>query len=273
MEAQLENTDRKPTNIMGVSLLHKCNFNCDHCGYIYVGNAEDHIIKPGYKLTWDQVKTAIDDSCRIDGSYWNFNYTGGEPTLWEDEDKTLVDILIETALAGQSPSYNTNGSYFDDYAKCRELFFTYMDATDEPLGTFISMDNFHNNYDKEKGRAKSLDNLVRVMEEIPEEKRSQFRNHVVIIVTNDVNSSLPDEMKAHYGASGIIFSDFPLMPIGKAKELTDQIPEVDEYFPHMKNNDSRGPHVLVLVGDDYYVGNSRTGKLGRLADLYSSASK
>jgi hypothetical protein len=37
-------------------------------------------------------------------------------------------------------------------------------------------------------------------------------------------------------------------------------------------NDSGGPHVLVLVGDDYYVGNSKTGKLGRMADLYPSAS-
>ena len=48
-------TDQKiPTNIMGVSLLHKCNFNCEHCGYIYIGDTEDHIIRPGYKLTWDQ---------------------------------------------------------------------------------------------------------------------------------------------------------------------------------------------------------------------------
>ena len=40
---------------MGVALLHKCNFNCDHCGYIYLGDTEDHIIKPGYRVTWDQL--------------------------------------------------------------------------------------------------------------------------------------------------------------------------------------------------------------------------
>jgi MoaA/NifB/PqqE/SkfB family radical SAM enzyme len=50
-----------PTHIMGISLLHKCNFNCEHCGYIYVGDAEDHIIRPGYRLTWDQLMTAIRD--------------------------------------------------------------------------------------------------------------------------------------------------------------------------------------------------------------------
>ena len=269
MEGEVTHTGRKPTNIMGISLLHKCNFNCDHCGYIYVGDAEDHIIKPGYKLTWDQVKTAISDCCSINGSYWNMNYTGGEPTLWNDEDKSFVDILIETALAGQSPSYNTNGSYFNDYSKCHEFFFTYMESTDEPLGTFISMDNFHNNYDKEKGRAKSLDNLVRVMNEIPENKKSRFRNHVVIIITKDPDSSLPEEMKSHYGASGITFGDFPLMPIGKAKHLTDQLPVVTEYFPPRKNA-SGGPQVLVLVGNDYYVGNLKTGKLGYLTDLYFS---
>ena len=271
MEGKVTNTDRKPTNIMGISLLHKCNFNCKHCGYIYIGDAEDHIIKPGYTLTWAQVKTAIKDCCGINGSYWNMNYTGGEPTLWKDKGHSFVDILIETARAGQYPSYNTNGSYFDDYSKCHEFFFKYMESTDEPLGTFISMDNFHNNYDKEKGRAKSLDNLAGVMSEIPEDKKSQFRNHVVIITTKDPDSSLPAEMKAHYGKSGITFGDFPLMPIGKAKELTDQIPEVNEYFPHMKKDDSKGPHVLVLVGDDYYQGNTKTGKLGHMADLYASA--
>ena len=110
------------------------------------------------------------------------------------------------------------------------------------------------------------------MDEVPEEKKGLFRNHVVIIVTKDPGSSLPDEMKAHYGKSGITFGDFPLMPIGKAKSLTDQLPVVDEYFPHMQKDDSKGPHVLVLVGDDYYVGNTKTGKLGRMADLYPSNS-
>lgn len=265
----MEYIGRKPTNIMGVSLLHKCNFNCEHCGYIYVGEAEDHIIKPGYRLTWDQLITALDDCKSIPDSYWNMNYTGGEPTLWEENSKGFVDILIETANAGQSPSYNTNGSYFNDYIKTRDFFFRYMDATQEPLMTFISMDKFHKNYDEITGRAKSLDNIIRVMDEIPENRKAQFRTHVIVIITKDPNSTLPAEMKAHYGASGITFGDFPLMRIGKAKKLVDQVPEMIEYFPP-NQNESGGPRVLVLVGDDYYIGSERKGRLGRLSDLYVS---
>jgi MoaA/NifB/PqqE/SkfB family radical SAM enzyme len=265
----MEYIGRKPTNIMGVSLLHKCNFNCAHCGYIYVGEAEDHIIKPGYKLTWDQVKTIFDDAKTIPDSYWNMNYTGGEPTLWEDQGKTFVDVLIETAHAGQSPSYNTNGSWFDDYSRTHDFFFKYMEATAEPLMTFISMDKFHKNYDEVKGRAKSLDNVVRVMNEIHEERKSQFKTHVIIIITKDPESTLPAEMKAHYGAYGITFGDFPLMRIGKAKNLADQAPEMIDYFPPNQNK-SGGPRVVVLVGDDYYISSQRKGRLGHLSDLYIS---
>ncbi|MBN1905548.1 MAG: radical SAM protein [Deltaproteobacteria bacterium] len=264
----MEYIGRKPTNIMGVSLLHKCNFNCEHCGYIYVGEAEDHIIKPGYKLSWSQLINALDDCKSIPGSYWNMNYTGGEPTLWEDQGKTLVDVLIQTALAGQSPSYNTNGSWFDDYSRTYDFFFRYMEATTVPLMTFISMDKFHKNYDGLTGRAKSLDNIVKVMDEIPEEWKSQFRTHVIIIITKEPDSTLSAEMKAHYGASGITFGDFPLMRIGKAKKLVDQVPEMIEYFPP-NQNESGGPRVLVLVGDDYYIGSERKGRLGRLKDLYT----
>jgi MoaA/NifB/PqqE/SkfB family radical SAM enzyme len=268
-EAFMEYIGRKPTNIMGVSLLHKCNLNCAHCGYIYVGEAEDHIIKPGYRLSWNQVRIALDDCRSIPESYWNMNYTGGEPTLWEEGDKTFVDILMETAKAGQFPSYNTNGSYFNDFIKTRDFFFRYMDATQEPLMTFISMDKFHKNYDEVKGRAKSLDNIIKVMDEIPENRKAQFRTHVIIIITKDPESTLPAEMKTHYEASGITFGDFPLMRIGKAKNLADQIPEMIDYFPP-NQNESGGPRVLVLVGDDYYLASERKGRLGHLSDLYIS---
>jgi MoaA/NifB/PqqE/SkfB family radical SAM enzyme len=153
---------KMPTHIMGVSLLYKCNFNCAHCGYIYVGDAEDHIIRPGYRLTWDQVLSAIRDCASLEGSYWNMNYTGGEPTLWREDGKDLVDVLVASAKGGALPTYNTNGSYFDDYEKCFDFFHRYVDRSDTPLKTFISMDKFHKNYDQETGRAKSLDNVTRV---------------------------------------------------------------------------------------------------------------
>jgi pyruvate-formate lyase-activating enzyme len=258
---------KTPTNIMGVSLLHKCNFSCEHCGYIYIGDTEDHIIRPGYRLTWDQVMTAIQDCTSLEDSYWNMNYTGGEPTLWEEDGKDFVDVLIATANAGVLPTYNTNGSYFDDYEKTCEFFRKYLDHCDTPLKTFVSMDKFHKNYDQGTGRAKSLDHLARAYKTFPEDKRNLLSTHVVIIVTTDSDSSLPEEMKEHYGAMGITFGDFPMLDIGKAKKLKDKQPDFSGY-PPMPVPEGNGPAVIVLVGDDYYVQYKKTGKLGRILDMY-----
>lgn len=263
---------RMPTHIMGVSLLHKCNFNCEHCGYIYVGDAEDHIIRPGYRLTWDQVMTAIRDCASLRNSYWNVNYTGGEPTLWREDGKDLVDILIASANGGCLPTYNTNGSLFEDYGKGCDFFRRYLDHADTPLKTFVSMDKFHKNYDQESGRAKSLDNMVRAMETFAGEQRKLLSVHVVVIVTKDPDSSLPAEMKQHYGSMGITFGDFPMLNIGKAKDLQDQLPEFSG-FPPMPPREGDGPFGLVLVGEDYYSGNHKIGKLGRMLDLYPHAAQ
>lgn len=263
---------KMPTHIMGVSLLHKCNLSCEHCGYIYIGDAEDHIIRPGYRLTWDQVLTAIRDCVSLKNSYWNMNYTGGEPTLWKEDGKDLVDILIATAKSGVLPTYNTNGVYFEDYDRCRDFFHRYVDNGDTPLKTFVSMDKFHKNYDQEKGRAKSLDTILAVFETFPEAQRKLLSIHVVIIVTNDPNSSLPDEMKKHYGTRGVTFGDFPMLNIGKARNLKDQLPDFPGFtFPPRKEED--GPPAAVLVGDDYYLGNKKIGKLGHILDLYPNANR
>jgi len=256
-----------PTHVMGISLLHKCNFSCAHCGYIYVGDAEDHIIRPGYRLTWDQIMAAIRDCASLEGSFWNMNYTGGEPTLWEEDGKDLVDVLVASARGGQLPTYNTNGSYFDDYGKCHEFFHRYLDSTGTPLKTFVSMDKFHKNYNEQTARAKSLDNVSKVLETFREEEKNLLPVHVVIIVTKDSNSSLPEEMKKHYGSIGITFGDFPMLNIGRARNLKDQLPELPE-FPPMPQKEGSGPPGLVLVGEDYYFGNKKIGRLGRMLELY-----
>jgi MoaA/NifB/PqqE/SkfB family radical SAM enzyme len=256
-------------HLLSVALLHKCNFNCEHCGYIYIGDVEDHNIKPGYQLTWEQVTTAIKESIAIEGTQWNVNYTGGEPTLWKENGKDFMDLLIETACLGAITSYNTNGSYFDDLEKSREYFNRYLDNTDVPLRTFISMDKFHKNFDEEKGRAKSLDNVIKVLNEFPEEKRKLLPTHVIIIVTNEPNSSLPAEMKEYYGQYGITFGEFPMMPIGKAKEIADQLPEKQADLSRMHERRGKGPGSVTLVGDEYFSGGKKVGKLGHLSVLFS----
>lgn len=258
---------KTPTNIIGVSLLHKCNFSCEHCGYIYIGDTEDHVIRPGYRLTWAQVMTAVEDCAGLKDCYWNMNFTGGEPTLWQEDDKDFVDILIATARAGLLPTYNTNGSYFYDYEQTREFFRKYLDECDTPLKTFVSMDRFHKNFEPETSRAKILDNLLQAYESFTEDERKLLSTHVVVIVTRDPGSSLPDELKGFYGNRGVTFGDFPMLDVGKAKKLKDEQPEFSGY-PEMPAREGSGPPVVVLVGDDYYVKYKKTAKLGHIRDLY-----
>ena len=66
-----------PTKILGVTIIHKCNFKCAHCGYLYVGKSDDHDIKPGYRLTWAQIQRLIADCNSIRDERFAFVINGG----------------------------------------------------------------------------------------------------------------------------------------------------------------------------------------------------
>ncbi len=212
-------------SMMGVALLHKCNFNCAHCGYVYVGESDDHIVKPGYCETREQILKCISDCKSIKDASWTMLFTGGEPTLWKEGVYKFIDLLLEVEKSGIYPSFNTNGSFFDDISRARSFFYRYADEAELFLQIFISIDDFHGNFDREKGRSLCLDNTVKVLSELLPEKKKLFKIHVITIVTNDPKSTLPDNMKKHYEEHGVVFSDFPMMPIGKAKELAELLPE------------------------------------------------
>ena len=256
------------TSMMGVALLHKCNFNCAHCGYLYVGESDDHIVKPGYRVTWDQMQKCIDDCRSIEDESWSMLFTGGEPTLWKEGDLKFIDLLLYVEKAGIYPSFNTNGSYFDSLKKCRSFLNRYSDKAKLFLQIFISIDNFHDNYDREKGRSLCLDNIVKILEEMSPEKRELFKVHVITIVTKDPDSTLPQEMKDHYSTSGITFGDFPMMPIGKAKELVDLLPDGPGFNPPPPPKEEVRNHNAVLMGDAYYRNNEKVAELGHLARMH-----
>ena len=114
-----------PTKTLGVTLLHKCNFNCAHCGYLYVHDNDDHDIKPGYRMTWDQIQRLIADCNSINGERFSFVINGGEPTLWEEGDLKFIDVLLAVARGNINPTYNTNGSYFVDFNQCNDFLHRY----------------------------------------------------------------------------------------------------------------------------------------------------
>jgi organic radical activating enzyme len=263
-----------PTKTLGVTILHKCNFNCPHCGYLYVDESEDHDLKPGYRMTWDQIQRLIADCNSIRDEIFSFVINGGEPTLWEEGDLKFIDILLRVAAGNIYPTYNTNGSYFVDYGQCYEFFNRYSEESDISLMTFISIDKFHNNYDRKRGRAESLDNIVKVFDEMPAEKKDKHRVHVVSIVSKDPNSFLSAEMKEYYGDKGISFADFPMQPIGRAKNLMDEMPDSEEFFKNMppppKDNNLSYP-IGTIIGEYYLHKGKKTTRLGNLKELVAMA--
>ena len=259
-----------PTKTLGVTLLHKCNFNCPHCGYLYADDSGDHALKPGYRLSWNQLHRLIADCNSIKDEAFSFVINGGEPTLWEEGDLKFIDVLLAAAAGNIHPTFNTNGSYFVNCDRCYEFLHRYSEEADIQLVTFISIDKFHNNYDREKGRAESLDNILKVLDEMPVEKKNKHRVRVVTIISKDPNSFLPAEMKEYYGARGITFGDFPLQPIGRAKKLMDEMPDSEEFFKNMPprpKEDKLSHPIGTLIGEDYLYKGKKVTRLGNLKEL------
>ena len=86
----------------------------------------------------------------------------------------------------------------------------------------------------------------------------------------DPNSFLPAEMKEYYGAGGITFGDFPMQPIGRAKELMDEMPDSEEFFKNMPpppKNDKLSYPIGTLLGEYYLHKGKKVTKLGNLREL------
>lgn len=117
--------------------------------------------------------------------------------------------------------------------------------------TAISIDKFHGNYDREKGRADSLDNIVKILDEMSPEKKSMHYVHVISIISKDPESFLPSHMKEYYISKGITSGEFPLQPIGKVKNLMDEMPDNEEFFNLPPAEGPVEMPIATLIGDNY----------------------
>jgi len=217
-----------------------------------------------------QIRRLIADCKGIKNERFGFIFNGGEPTLWEEGNTKLVDILLAVDKEGINPNFNTNGSYFTDYSQCHNFFHRYADEGNMPLMTSISIDKFHANYDRERGRAVSLDNIVKVLGEMSSEKRAMHQINVISIVSSALDSYLPDEMKEYYEGmgTGITFDEYPLQPIGRAKDLIDEIPDTEEFYKNLPPEKGPGEMpIATLIGESYIKRGKKLGKLGNLKDL------
>jgi MoaA/NifB/PqqE/SkfB family radical SAM enzyme len=258
-------------SFMMVFLLEECNFACPHCV------REDEPMEVGYKLSFGQLRSCLGD-CNTLGSVRRVHFSGGEPTLWREGDLDLVDLLHEIAASGFTPGFISNGSLFCDYGRCYDFFRRYVDSSGVSLRFYLSIDTFHGNFDPGIGRAQSLDNVLRCKGELPENKGDLIgQPHVVVTVSKDKSSLLPDGMVAYYESKGVCFSFVPLVCAGRARYMKDLCPDLGSndpdalgayyrFAPELTGSspeeDPNRPTAdyLILIGEYYYIHESlKTG--------------
>ena len=238
-----------------IFLLEECNFNCEHCV------REDEPMSKGYKLSFDQLTKCLQDCQNLQTVEW-VHFSGGEPTLWTENDHDLVDLLIEISKAGFEPGFTTNGSYFDSYSKLNDFFDKYFDNADKKLKLYFSIDTFHNNYDVEIGRAEALDNVINYRKDLPAEKGKLMDITVIVTISKDINSLLPDKMVEYYRSQDVDFNFVPLIPEGRARSFSHLCPDLRSdnpedlgaYLPyHQKGKYDLVKSNIILIDDDYYI--------------------
>jgi molybdenum cofactor biosynthesis enzyme MoaA len=262
-------------SLMMIFLLEECNFACPHCV------REDEPMDRGYRLSSRQLQSCLSDCHALKSIDW-IHFSGGEPTLWREGSRTLADLLLEISEAGFTPGFTTNGSLFTEYCMCRDFLNSYLHRPAKPLILYLSIDTFHGNFDAEKGRASSLDNVLQFRQSLPRTKVHLLDVRVLVVVSKDVKSVLPDEMVQHYRRLGAKFIFVPLMPKGKARHLAHLCPDLRSgspedlgaYLPfhdkpvETEPEDRSKAQNLILIGSDYYFSNPwrRIARLGHIPD-------
>ena len=264
-------------SLMMIFLLEDCNFSCPHCVL------EDEPMYPDYKLSFKQLKMCLSDCNKLQSVQW-VHFSGGEPTLWTDGKRDLVDLLIEISKGGFEPGFTTNGSYFADYNKCYDLFQKYLNNSNKPIRLYLSIDTFHNNFNIKKGRAKSLDNVIKCKSNMPSEKAKLINIAVIVVISKDSKSLLPDEMIEHYEPFGVKFVFIPLQLKGKAKSFAHLCPDLSSdkpedlgayyrFRPKETPKKTTETSNMVLIDNDYYLPDPwrKVARLGHLPDKVINA--
>jgi MoaA/NifB/PqqE/SkfB family radical SAM enzyme len=75
--------------IYGIALTDRCNLACRGC----------HVSNTGRRdMTWDQLVAAMQDAWAR--GFRELYFSGGEPMLWRDGDRTLTDAVVEARRIG-----------------------------------------------------------------------------------------------------------------------------------------------------------------------------
>lgn len=198
--------------ILIIETTNICNSRCKHC-------LRENAMHGKFTYKFDEMLTALKEIKEFSLNFENFELkiSGGEPTIWKDGDKNIIDILSECQKLNFNYSLVTNGKLFSKFDYCEKFFKTLSERGVSLLNIFCTIDNFHENYFYD---CPILDNLLKI-----EDVKINLTVQSTCSVAKDYNIS--SEFIKKYFDKGIKFIMNPLLPWGKGVECEKDVPKVN----------------------------------------------
>lgn len=215
-----------------LQVTNRCNKQCRAC--LRSANTTDD------DLTCADFQKYLHDLSALAGRYriQHQFVTGGEPTIWRDDDRDIKDLLIALASSGliHLITMPTNGKVFEDPVFAREFFTEISRGIERPIVVGVSIATYQENLGDAGYIA--LDNLVRLSQE------PGIKLLPIILVTLSIDDDTDVRLKNIYPQ--VFQRVTPLAPLGNASDLAAQCPSLSlsgsdkkalgAYLPYFKKD-------------------------------------
>lgn len=163
--------------------------------------------------------------------------TGGEPTIWQDSGKNIIDILksFDRLDFVKSLVLPTNGKVFEDFEYAKTFLGEFSTDSDGTLIVGVSIAEYQENFSDDTGCV-PLDNIQALSLEI------DINVLPVILLTLSVSDDLDERLKRRYPK---VFQRItPLTPLGEAQSFREKCPSLTLAGNNKESLGSYLPHFM-----------------------------
>lgn len=235
-------------------LTNKCNLSCNYCM-----RPEDE--KQYYNLKEKDISNILESLSKFNGNEIHVRFSGGEPSLWSDNESTVFDLINKSKSLGFDTSLITNGIRFLDYNYLNNNL-NKLDIDSKSISVYVSLDKWHGNYIPGDLSNNILDNLLKYKQEHLNKKINIF---VQTSYTRNQEDNMDLDFIKKYKIKGIKFSINPLLPWGKGKKLEHMIPSLSL---NGKDKSKLGAYLPVV-----YTMGLKNGNWENLEEFYGKDNK
>jgi len=223
-----------PHPCLAVSLLDGCNKACKHCYRTAIPSGR------GFRLSEGEATASLQDASYLATTCL---FTGGEPTIWQDDGTDLPRLLVRAAKQHGRTGFLSNGYVFEKTDYAHEFVRGYMDECGQPLLMMFSVDFIHENYDAATESIPFLDNLLAARTACAAENEVTlfFFSHW----TNRPEMNIPLHVFRNYEQQGVQYKIDDFMVWGRGSEMADLSCYVEV---GSSDKTSLGPYADILAG-------------------------